>query len=373
MSISLAHGPICGHLPLLDAGGHVAGHAARPDEASRIGLHLLDRRNGRASLEHEGQDDQREPPPHHAITLSHERSGTKQIRKVRGIVEIVGVASHEVSVRVVVAVVRMLERVALPTDELFAGLPFRERDLRRLRRISWDDYVTICDNAAAIVGGPEALSALLEDGYHAVFPELRQLGRAIIEPKAFVRFVLEVIDPIAWPALRIQCEDLGTDMCITARIRPGARPNPTYMRASVGALRGITRHLDLPPVKVLRTDLGADYGIYWVRLPESRTLFRRASRASRAMIRRIVGQIALDEGELDHSLESRLDDRTVDWDLSRRQIDVLRLLVEDNSNAEIARALDCTAGVVESQIEELLKKSGTATRAHLVARFWGEG
>jgi len=285
----------------------------------------------------------------------------------------VAVPSHEVSVRVVVAVVRMLERVALPTDALFEGLAFREQDLRDLRRISWDDYVTICDNAAAIAGGPEALSALLEDGYHAVLPELRQLGRAMIEPRAFVRFVLEVLDPLVWPALQIRCEDLGgNDLCVTIRVRPGARPNPTYIRASVGALRGVTRHLDLPPMKVLRTDLGDDYGIYWVRLPESRTLFGRVRRASRDAIQRIVAAIALDESEPDHSLEIRLDDRTVDWDLSRRQIDVLRLLAEDKSNAQIARALDCTESAIESHVAELSKKAGTTTRAELVARFWRE-
>jgi DNA-binding CsgD family transcriptional regulator len=271
-----------------------------------------------------------------------------------------------------VAVVRTFERVALPTGDLFAGLAFRERDLKKLRRISWDDYVTICDNAAAIAGGPEALSALLEDAYHAVLPELRQVARAIIAPKAFVRFVLEVIDPMVWPAVRIRCEDLGgNDMCITVRLVPDARPNPTYMHASVGAVRGITRHLDLPPVKVLRTDLGADHGIYWVRLPESRTLLRRATRASRAALGRIVAGIAVDESQPDDTLETRLDDRTVEWDLSRVQIEVLRLLAADESNAEIARALDCTESAVESHVEALLKKSGTATRAQLIARLWG--
>ncbi len=286
---------------------------------------------------------------------------------------IVGVPSHEVSVRVVVAIVRMFERVALPTDGLFEGLPFRERDLKGRRRIAWDDYVTICDNAAAIVGGPETLSALLEDGYHAVLPELRRLGRAMIEPKAFVRFVIEVLDPMVWPMLRFQCEDLGgNDMCVTMRLRPSVRPNPMYMRGSVGALRGITRHLDLPPVKMLRTDLGDDYGIYWVRLPESRTLFGRVGRASRAAIQRIVAGIEVGENEADCSLETCLDECTVDWELSRPQIDVLRLLAEDKSDTDMARALGCAESAIGSHVAELFKKSGTMTRAQLLARFWRE-
>jgi DNA-binding CsgD family transcriptional regulator len=273
----------------------------------------------------------------------------------------------------VVAIVRTLDRAAFPTEGLFAGLPFREHDLKGLRRISWDDYVTICDNAVAVVGGLESLSALLEDGYHQVLPELRLLARALIEPRAFVRFVLEVLDPIAWPALHCDCADLGgNEMRITMRIRPGARPNPTFMRASVGALRGMTRHLDLPPVKVLRTELGDDYGIYWVRLPESRTLARRASRASLAAIRRVVAAAALGESEPDDPLETCLDDRTVEWDLSRRQIEVLRLLAEGKSNKEMAGALDCAEDTVELHVTQLLTKSQTTTRAELMARFWRE-
>ncbi len=272
-----------------------------------------------------------------------------------------------------VAIVRMFERVALPTDALFDGLAFRQHDLNGRRRIAWDDYVTICDNAAAIAGGPEALSALLEDGYHAVLPELRQLGRAMIEPKAFVRFVMEVLDPMVWPMIHFQCEDLGeNDLRITMRLRPGVRPNPTYVRASVGALRGITRHLELPPAKVLRTELGDDYGIYWVRLPESRTLLRRVGRASRAAIRRIVAGVETGEREPVRSLEVCLDECTVDWELSRPQIEVLRFLAEDKSDAEMARALDCAESAIESHVEALFERSGASTRGQLLARFWRE-
>ncbi len=281
------------------------------------------------------------------------------------------VPSHEVSTRTVWAIIRMLERASFSNERLFQGLPFGPDDLKGRKRISWDDYVTICDNLVALVGDMERIDELVEDGYHEVIPELRTLGRVLIEPKPFVRFVLEVLDPIVWPAIHCECEDLGgNDMRVTMRIRPGARPNPAFIRFSVAALRGVTRHLDLPPTKVLRTDLGSDYGVYWARLPASRTLVRRAGRASLEIINRVTAMALFGDGDAVDPLDSRLDEMTVAWSLSRRQIEVLRLLAQGQANKEIAQALGCAENTVELHVTQLLRKAEVPSRARLIARFW---
>lgn len=58
------------------------------------------------------------------------------------------------------------------------------------------------------------------------------------------------------------------------------------------------------------------------------------------------------------------------WVLSPRQAEVLELLVTGASNRTIADSLHCAESTVEMHVTTLLKKSSTAQRAELVARFW---
>jgi len=61
---------------------------------------------------------------------------------------------------------------------------------------------------------------------------------------------------------------------------------------------------------------------------------------------------------------------THNWTLSPRQAEVLELLVTGASNRTIADSLKCAESTVEMHVTTLLKKSATAQRAELVARFW---
>jgi len=65
-----------------------------------------------------------------------------------------------------------------------------------------------------------------------------------------------------------------------------------------------------------------------------------------------------------------LDDRAAfEGVLTRRELDVLRLLVEGRSNREIARALVLSAGTVKFHVTSVLRKLGAANRAQAVARY----
>ena len=271
------------------------------------------------------------------------------------------------------ALVRLLERGHFPTAPAFDGLSYGVDDLKSRTRVPWDDYVTMCNNLQRIVGNDDDLIDLVEAEYHQVLPELRALAGALIEPKVFTRFVLEVLDPLVWPAVHFECTDLGgNDMRLQMRVRPGAKPNPGVFVCTIGALRGFTRHLDLPPVKILRSELSGDYAMFEFRLPESRTLVHRARRLSRAVISRVTLNMVLGGSEPPDPLEARLDEVTVGWDLSRRQTDVLKELVQGHSNKEIAQTLDCAENTVELHVTQLFRKSKATSRGQLIARFWQE-
>lgn len=59
-----------------------------------------------------------------------------------------------------------------------------------------------------------------------------------------------------------------------------------------------------------------------------------------------------------------------EWQLTRHQIAVLGLLVHGEANKTIAERRKCSLRTVEVHVSGLLKKSGTACRAELIARFW---
>lgn len=290
-------------------------------------------------------------------------------------------ASHEVWARAACVVVDVAQHANLPAFALLEGLPYDAEQLRRMRRVSWDDYVTIGERLRAHVGSDEDFDDLLENTYHTVIPELRMVAGAIIEPKHFVWFITEVIDPLVNHAVDFRSEDMGPDrMRIITKLRPAARPCWTFFRGSVGAWRGCTRHLDLPSTEITHSEVGPDYGIYELLLPRSRTLAIRGLRASRALLRDAVARLILgtDEGEhgirasggAGNALSERLESVSIAWDLTRRQIDVLKLLVGGQTNKEIGDELGCAENTVELHMTQLLRKADVSSRARLIARFW---
>lgn len=59
-----------------------------------------------------------------------------------------------------------------------------------------------------------------------------------------------------------------------------------------------------------------------------------------------------------------------EWQLTRHQTAVLGLLVHGEANKTIAERRKCSLRTVEVHVSGLLKRSGTACRAELIARFW---
>jgi DNA-binding CsgD family transcriptional regulator len=291
--------------------------------------------------------------------------------------------SHEIWARMAWVIVDLAQRANLSVPVVFEGLPYDAAGLRRMRRISWDDYATILERVHTLIGSDDDLDELVESTYHVVLPELRRLGRVMIEPKPFVRFINDVINPLWCHAVDFWSEDMGPDRVrLIGRLRPGARECWTFFRASVGAERGCTRHLDLPPSEVTHYEIGPDYGIFELRLPRSRTLASRAFRASRTLGRGALARLIMgadEEGNIirvnvgaGDALSERLDNVTIEWGLTRRQIAVLKLVVHGDANKEIAQALGCAENTVELHVTQLLRKADLPSRTRLIARFWSD-
>lgn len=283
-------------------------------------------------------------------------------------------ASYDVSSREVWAIVRMFERAALPVEPLFEGLTFQRVQLRDRSRVSWDDFVTFSDNALVIAGDPETLADIFESSYHEVMPELRLLARAFVDASTFTRFVLEVLNPLAWSSCTWKCEDLGDgELRVTCRLHPGARPNVVFFQACLGALRGAPRHLGLPPARILSSRLEPTRATYDVRMPPSQTLVARGRRLSHSLLGRVTAHLVFGHEDVDEGIdafEGRIEDRTMQWGLAHRQTEVLRLVAKGHSNKEIAASLGCAVNTVELHMTRVLRKAGASSRSQLIASFW---
>src|SRR6185436_1686470 len=109
----------------------------------------------------------------------------------RGSFEVWGVAAW--------AALDMGARGGLPTEAILEGLPFDAVSLRKQRRIDWVDYCTIVERIELLAGGPEQCERLLASEYHESMPPVRAIARSFVSPKAFLRFVIEVVDVIMLP------------------------------------------------------------------------------------------------------------------------------------------------------------------------------
>lgn len=289
------------------------------------------------------------------------------------------------------ALLRLAAGAGIATEPLTRGLSFDEASLRRVRRVSWDDYCIVAERLEVEAGGPEALEALAEQAYHeAIIDEARTVLRAIVSPRALYRFVFTVVNPPAFPNVDFEYRELPDGRIrIGGRIRSYSRGCLAFQHGNVGAIRGFPAHLDLPPAELAIEEMTERALVVLVRPPASETLVARAQRGSSAAVRsaamRLLRYFAEDSRQRSDSLASLLEQRprAVDHDLlarlqrvstelvlTPRQTEVLALLVRGMSNKEISASLDCAENTVELHVTQLLKKSGVQGRAQLIARFW---
>lgn len=287
-------------------------------------------------------------------------------------------ASHELWARVVWAVVDTAERGGLDVPALFEGLPYDAAGLRKRSRVPWDDYCTIGDRVMAQCGGPRELEDLVEANYHTALPELRVLAGAVVSPMHYLKFIWDVVDPLLFAPIQFGFEELGPDRArLTSVCRPGVRGCLPLMQGTIGALRGVTRTLGLPPARVDLADITPTTALYEVTLPSAPSWRERSRRAGTAVrrlfIRAVLGAnadgtpLAAEIGEVD---SSPLDQAVEFLQLTPRQAEVLEHVAEGRSNKEIAHELGTAENTIELHVSRILRKAGVSSRSQLVARLW---
>ena len=291
---------------------------------------------------------------------------------------------HEVWAKALWVALDIAEHGGVAMAPLFEGLPFDEKGARRLRRVAWDDYCTVGDRIEDAVGGSDALADLCENAFPEVTPELRMIAGSVVSAKTLLRLFSQIFNPLVFPPLEFVYEDRGENLVhLEIWQRPGARRCRSFDSASLGVMRGMPRHLDLPPAQVTGT-LAEDHMSWTVVLPPSRTLAKRARQASSAVITRIFNRLVLgydDDGApigagaappAAVGVDERVAQAARRWSLTRRQVEVLEILVRGKSNKDIALALACAENTVELHVTQLLRRTSAASRAELIARFWSE-
>ena len=297
-------------------------------------------------------------------------------------VEYLGLVPHgrqEVWAKAIWIVMDLAEQGGIPLEPLFEGLPFDAAGARRLRRVSWDDYCVVGDRVEDAVGGPERLADLRENDFHRITPELRVIAGSVISPKTLLRLMVEVFNPLTMPPLEWVFADEGEHRVrVEIHPRPGVELPRSFYAASIGIMRGLPRHLDLPAA-VVHPSRVAGSMIFEAELPSPRTIVARAREATSAVIARVMSALVLgyDEGgspigAVTTPLEDRMKRVTRDWSLTRRQGEVLEILVQGKSNKEIARTLACAENTVELHVTQLLKRTNVRSRAELIARYWSD-
>ena len=287
----------------------------------------------------------------------------------------VAYGTHEVWARVAWAMVELGREVDASPAALLAGLPFDEHTMLRQRRVAWADYCTIVERLTEAAGGLAEVEDLAVGRYHSVLPEIRAMLGAVVDPRLLYRFVIDVIDPIAFPPAAFIYEDLGDDRIhVGIHLRPGARPCEAWFAGNTGALRGLTAHMGLPPAELISCDVGAAHGTWEVRLPPSRTITRRV----RSLVMRIVLGAEPDGTPIATTIATpgldpigaQLEHAIATWKLTPRQAEVLALVAIGKANKEIASALACADNTVELHVTRLLRKAALTSRAQLIAQFW---
>lgn len=80
--------------------------------------------------------------------------------------------------------------------------------------------------------------------------------------------------------------------------------------------------------------------------------------------------LAIHRGMPDRS--ARIREFARQWDLTRRQVQVLDLIVQGESNKRMAGELGCSLRTVELHVSNVLRKARAESRGALTAKFWGQ-
>jgi hypothetical protein len=174
----------------------------------------------------------------------------------------------------VLAQLGMARAAGLALEPLCRGLSFSPHTLRRLQRVPWDEFCTLCERIEEAAGEPDGFAELCARNFqNGLAKDSRTVLAAFAEPKALFHFLFKVVYPFVWPPLAANCQVLAEDQIrIVLRTHPGARPCLAFFSGSVGAHRGITAQFGMPLAEAVVEELTARSLVATLHLPPSTTL-----------------------------------------------------------------------------------------------------
>lgn len=273
-------------------------------------------------------------------------------------------------------------------DRLTEGLSFTRLEAAQPGfSADWDECCILYERIEREVDEATLRASFLDFGSSQ--PEVRMAAQALLSTKALFEFTFQSTR-ILWPLLNMTRRYEGHVMDWRITLPLHRRGNRLIFRGTGHALEAMPRHLGLPDAKV-EMDVGSHHGFYRVHLPESQTILASARKTFRSLWKVLsleyeaFARVAIDEevtpiptsseqtlpdssgvGEFDQKLSSA----ARAWTLTNRQVDVLRHVIDGETNKSIASKLGCAEGTVEFHMTALLKKSCSESRTQLVARFW---
>jgi DNA-binding CsgD family transcriptional regulator len=261
---------------------------------------------------------------------------------------------------------------------LVQGLTFDETSLRKVRWVGWDEYCALAERLEALVGTERLERVTLE---RLPIREVHEIAGSILEPRLLFQFIFRVLDPIVFPPVAFRYNDLADGhVQIEWRIRHEARPCIALNRISVGGIKAIPRYLGLPAAKV-EAQYDERQCIALVTLPESRTVVARLRRRVRRKLDTMIDLLhsVVDETVSESSAKASSEAPTIgqrlerfgrEHQLTRRQLQVLRGIVDGLTNKEIAAQQRCAENTVELHTTNLFRRLNVSSRTQLVSRFW---
>lgn len=220
--------------------------------------------------------------------------------------------------------------------------------------VPWTTFTRHLTDLETRLGGPDAMDQAVRNHWFDVTSRWGNWRGVFVSPAALLRFVLESLVPAVFPQVNTRVTQAGDEAVrVDVEILPPHQPSGTFLRL-------LGRSLAQWPLQ-------AGFGAAQVTVQSNgrhATLVFGVDGARHVMIRRAQAQ------DNDAAFQEQVERASSGWALSRRQTDVLRLLLLGRSNKEIASRLNIVEGTVELHVTQLLRKARVTSRTEMMALFW---
>ena len=204
--------------------------------------------------------------------------------------------------------------------------------------VSWADYITMIHRLGDVAGGAPGIAVAMREVTRNAYSDLRGLAGFFAGPIPFLAFVTHHLNRELVPGAIGITEPLGRDRVrLRYHITDGLMPSRLYMEGTVTLIELFPTHFSLPEARVQIIELTDRTGELLATFPKDPPKVR-------------WGSFLEPESTAT---------------LTRREQEVLELVCEGLTNAEIASTLGTAASTVKTQISSILAKMEVANRTEL--------